>query len=369
MVDLSGQLHVTYWNSSNHIIHQAYTYTYASNTLTAVGSATQVDSNGQANHPALAVSPNDNSVTVAWVSEANNPTGNILARTRSAAGTWGAVESVSISDAWTSASAGINIDQGPSLLIDSNGAKYLSYIEDYDSSGSYGRIHFASNTGTWQDAAVSIFGNDPNLVINGSTYSHDPAVAINANGQLYIIGHGPTLTNVNKNMYTMQRNGDGTWAVPSLFANGSNANDFDASPSVKWSAIGNNRPNTYEFVFFKAPNGQYNNAQLYYGRFGDISTPVSTEAAPLRNYYTTTQPTLTWNSISWATAYEVDVDQSSTFSVPLDYTTVTSSPSILSATTSILTDGTTYYWRVRAKKSDGTWGNWSITETFSVDAP
>ncbi|MEP6987689.1 MAG: hypothetical protein ABI970_18945, partial [Chloroflexota bacterium] len=369
MFDKSGQLHVSHWTASNHIVHQVYNYNSSNNTLSAVGGATTVDTAGHANHPALAVSPKDNSVTIAWVSEANLPTGTIQARTRSAAGAWGAVETVSKSDAWTSTISGINIDQGPSLLIGGDGTKYISYIQDYDTTGAYGRVHFASSSvsGTWADSAVSIAGTNAQLIINGSTYTHDPALTINASGQLYNIGHGPMQTGVNTNMYTMQRNANGTWAVPSLFKIGSTVNDFDASASTKWSAVGFNRPNTYEFAFFRAPSGQYNSAELWYGRFGDNSSPATGLGAPVRNYYTTATPQLTWNRITWATGYQIEVAQTNLFGASVVFTNPNPYPSTTLSASPSLTDGI-YYWHVRAKKLDGTWSNWSITEQFEVNA-
>lgn len=366
MVDLSGRLHISYWSNSNHIIHQSYTYDLANNVLNTVAAATQVDTAGSANHPALAVSPADNSVTIAWVSQANAPIGRILARTRSAAGVWGSVETVSAntSDAWTSIAAGINIDQGPSMIIGSNGAKYITYIQDYDTTGTYGRVHFASFGSSWSDSPITMSSTNPQLVINGSTYSHNPAIATDANGQLYIIGHGPILTNVGKNMYTSRRNSNGTWSVPSLFVSG---NSFDSSPSVKWAAIGNNRPNTFEFVFFLAPNDLYNKATLYYGRFGD-GAPVATQSAPVRNYYTTNTPTLTWGRVSWATAYEIQVDRAASFTQPLDFSKNDITPDTLSIATTALGNGV-FYWRVRALQASGVWGAWSTVESFEIAAP
>src|SRR5574341_1237230 len=116
MVDQSGKLHIAYRSNGNHITHRAYSYDSGGNTLTLVEGPTQVDTTGSANHPAVAVSPADNSLTVAWVSEATTPR-KILARTRTSAGVWGSVETVSAAPVWTSTNFGINIDQGPSLVI------------------------------------------------------------------------------------------------------------------------------------------------------------------------------------------------------------------------------------------------------------
>ena len=61
MIDSNGLMHVVYWNRTNHIIHLAYTYDQAANTLTQVGNSVQMDIAGNANHPAVAVSPLNNS--------------------------------------------------------------------------------------------------------------------------------------------------------------------------------------------------------------------------------------------------------------------------------------------------------------------
>ncbi len=133
-------------------------------------------------------------------------------------------------------------------------------------------------------------------------------------------------------------------------------NSFDSSPSVKWSALGNNRPNTYEFVFFLAPNGVYSSTTLYYGRFGDATGTIPTQAAPLRNYYTTGTPELTWGRVSWATNYQIEVATTNTFGAAVKFTSIVSADT-LSAVTSALLDGI-YFWHVRAKRTDGTWGGW-----------
>ncbi len=257
MVDKNGRLHVAYWSNGNHITHCAYTYNSSANTLALVNGPSRVDISGSANHPVVAVSSLDNSLTVAWVSEATSPA-KILARTRTSAGNWDDIETVSTAPVWTSPNAGINIDQGPSLLIGPDGTKHLTYIENwvitepYD----YGRIHYAANPGTgWTDQALD-------------AYSHDPALALNSSGQLYIIGHGYSLNQGCKDdndMCTIKKNSNGTWGTPQLFAAHSASSSFDSSPSVKWSVVGFNRPQTIEFLFFSTP---YDNPTVYYARLG-----------------------------------------------------------------------------------------------------
>ena len=254
MMEPGGTLHVGYWTNSNHIPHRAYTYNSGSNTLTPAGGFTQVDTAGSANHPSLAISPANNSLTVAWISQAVSPP-QILTRARQSNGTWGSIETASTSPVWTSSSNGLNIDQGPSLIIDSSGAKHMAYIQEFDLSvGDYGRIHYVSNNGSgWVDQPLAAF-------------THDPAVAINSSGQIYIIGHGHPLNATCTSMddiCTIRKNG-ANWNNPVLFASPPGSFSFDASPSVKWSVVGFNRADIIEFVFFMTP---YESPTLYYGRF------------------------------------------------------------------------------------------------------
>ncbi|MBK9924287.1 MAG: hypothetical protein IPP66_03260 [Anaerolineales bacterium] len=261
MVDLTGKLHVAYWTNTNHIMHRSYTYTSSTNALTPVeASFTQVDTSGNANHPSLAVSPVDNSLTIAWVSEADSPA-KIRTRTRTSNGSWGSVDSASTSSVWTFHDNGINVDQGPSLIIDSAGVKHLAYIESCCVSGDYGRVHYVTNNGSaWVDTALSIF-------------THDPALAIDAAGQIYIIGHGhPKNTTGDAlcrsadsmdSICTNKKNANGSWDGPKLFLEHPSGGSFDASPSVKWSVVGFNRPEVIEFIFFKTP---YETPTLYYAR-------------------------------------------------------------------------------------------------------
>jgi hypothetical protein len=254
MVDRSGLLQVAYWASGDRIFHQAYSINTATGSLQPQGASTRVDADGSANHPVIATAP-DSSFTVAWVSEAGSAV-RILARTRSSAGTWGAIETASQAPVWHSRYFGVNIDQGPSLLVSPDGVRHLTYIEDYGSSGDYGRVHYATRSGTsWTDVALAI-------------WSHDPALAINAAGDLYLLGHGHPANVTCKRMEDIcsaRRTGPATWDNPQTFATAPADSSFDSSPSVKWSgsAAGFVRPEIIEFAFFSIP---YNAPTVYYGR-------------------------------------------------------------------------------------------------------
>ncbi len=256
MMDKSLVMHIVYWSASNHITYLSYTYNVAQNILTKASGPTQLDSSGSANHPALAISPVDGSVVVAWVSQATSPA-KILAKTKNS-GSWGSIETVSSAPVWTSASSGINIDQGPSLVIGSNGTKYLAYIEDYRviSPYDYGRVHYVTNTGSgWSDQYIG-------------SYSHDPAISINSAGQIYILGHGWPLNSActsHDDECIFSMNSNGTWAAPRVLIAHQGTQSFDSSTSVKWSVVGYNRPDTIEFFFAEVGAG-YSNPVIYYGR-------------------------------------------------------------------------------------------------------
>jgi hypothetical protein len=89
--------------------------------------------------------------------------------------------------------------------------------------------------------------------------------------------------------------------------------------------------------------------------------------SPPRNYFNNEQVILTWNAVSWAEEYEVQVDAEITFMNPLEYTTIVPKET-LEVTTSSLLNGT-HYWRVRARDAMGNPSGWSIIEGFVVDAP
>ncbi|MFZ5979271.1 MAG: fibronectin type III domain-containing protein [Candidatus Zixiibacteriota bacterium] len=85
-------------------------------------------------------------------------------------------------------------------------------------------------------------------------------------------------------------------------------------------------------------------------------------AQPVDGLNNVTQPVhLSWNDITGAVTYQLQVDDDSLFgSSVLDYEQTESSYDI-----SGLEDGATYYWRVRAYNQCG-WGSWSITSSFTT---
>ncbi len=101
--------------------------------------------------------------------------------------------------------------------------------------------------------------------------------------------------------------------------------------------------------------------------FDSLVAPCTVEspanASPVQNYYTTSTPTLTWNRVSWATAYQLQIADNSTFTNPCCIQEL--QPNEFQWTPTLTTG--TWYWRVRAHKPDSsTWGAWSQTETLVI---
>jgi hypothetical protein len=88
---------------------------------------------------------------------------------------------------------------------------------------------------------------------------------------------------------------------------------------------------------------------------------------PVRNYYTTLPIAISWNRLSWAVSYDVEVDNNANFDSP-EFTAYHLGPSTFSASvTGLSTDGL-YYWRVRGKAANGVPGAWG-TDSFTLNLP
>ncbi len=287
MFDTTGKLHLAYWSGGNHISHQAVTYNSTNNTLTTVEGPTQLDTNTTSfsAHPGLAVSPVDNKVVVTWMNGLNTG-GTMYARAKASGGSWGAVETASTPGlVWTSDSNGIDIDQGPSIIIDSSGVAHALYIENWDATGSYGHVHEAvrSTSGVWTDTPIP------------QTYSHVPLWATTSDGTLYMLGHGHPKNSAclsETDQCIKKRNSDGSWGVSQLFISQQGLDGFDSSCSTKYSVVGNNRPDIIECNLFGTNNGSYQDTYLWYVRYDPAatgSTPTPTPNGPTN----TPTPTLT----------------------------------------------------------------------------
>jgi M6 family metalloprotease-like protein len=119
-------------------------------------------------------------------------------------------------------------------------------------------------------------------------------------------------------------------------------------------------PAFYEIASYNS----YGESPRSYATTYTTSRPCSLpNAAPALHFFTTSAPRLTWNRVTGATQYEIQVDTTATFTEELEYTVIVPG-SILSVTTSSLPAGE-YYWRVRAR-SGSTTGLWSGVGKFTV---
>jgi len=109
------------------------------------------------------------------------------------------------------------------------------------------------------------------------------------------------------------------------------------------------------------------------GRTFTVAT--SNTVAPQRNYFTSGAPTLTWKALTWATGYQVEISTSATFAAGATVHLTPQNPPIPADEPFFLVDPPlpadgVYYWRVRARKADGTWSaTWSAADSFVVDVP
>jgi CSLREA domain-containing protein len=99
-----------------------------------------------------------------------------------------------------------------------------------------------------------------------------------------------------------------------------------------------------------------------------LITPTSPpNATPGPHFFAVRHPTLTWNRITWALGYQLEIDDDPNFGSPIPVPDEFSVNIQSYTTESELADGI-YYWRVRAKRNDIDWGDWSATETIIVSA-
>jgi Tol biopolymer transport system component len=142
--------------------------------------------------------------------------------------------------------------------------------------------------------------------------------------------------------------GNGSSSFPVLSADG----QFIAFSSSANNLVANDTNNAWDVFLVEIS-------------FSTSPPPSPDNAAPPRNYFTTSTPTLTWNRVTGATEYEIQVDASPAFSEPLDFSAIISADT-LEATTFPLVNGT-YYWRMRVKNGSAS-GVWSAADSFVVDS-
>jgi C1A family cysteine protease len=98
------------------------------------------------------------------------------------------------------------------------------------------------------------------------------------------------------------------------------------------------------------------------GNFVLLAAPGN--LSPSNAWLTTNNtPGFSWDAVTYGSTYEIQIDNASSFSLPLEQTNTAAD---LSYTASTLTEGT-HYWRVRTLNNHGEPGVWTAVRSFTVD--
>ncbi len=164
--------------------------------------------------------------------------------------------------------------------------------------------------------------------------------------------------------------GDGYYEVSYALATDGSYTVAGTTPNKSVSSLDVTGLTAGEIYFFRVRTFSAAGPNNPNSLWSDYSPPVvGIPASPLNAVpgiyrYSTRQPLLTWGLVTWAAGYWVQVatDTGFTHRVYDDSTLPGNSLEVLMPS---LSDGT-YYWRVRAKKADSTWGAWSATARFTI---
>jgi hypothetical protein len=140
-----------------------------------------------------------------------------------------------------------------------------------------------------------------------------------------------------------------------------------ADNGSNWYISGETNPGCWQDT---DPNDELSKLKTIPGTAFEVIASLTT-LAPSRNYTAATLPaqiTLTWTQISWATAYQIQVNSGAAFNGA--FNTLVEVPANPQSAQITLPEYRTYYWRIRAKQADGAWStNWSYIDSFKLDAP
>ena len=113
-------------------------------------------------------------------------------------------------------------------------------------------------------------------------------------------------------------------------------------------------------------DGSYGTYSQAYSFVVKLPVPYTTSPANDSRLYQGWNPLFEWKGSEVFMAYHLQLDDNSDFSSPvLDADSVSTSYQ----TPFILPEGTTYYWRVKGKDANGTWGGYSSMSSFRIPLP
>jgi hypothetical protein len=211
------------------------------------------------------------------------------------------------------------------------------------------------------------------IFVGGATWATDfpvarPIQAEKDNGN-------PVNTGSLSDAFVTQFSPDGTTLLFSTYFGGGDQEYVEFSPHMAvdrngsvyltGSTFSNDFP--LKNAFQDEPGGSSTPLQNFDAFIVKIDFPLISfpNAAAERNYFTTHTPTLTWNTVTWALGYRVQMDKSQSFTDPYDF-----EGDALASADSITTDDLDngfYYWRILAQKPDGSWDSISPVDSFTID--
>ncbi|MBA3868870.1 MAG: SBBP repeat-containing protein [Anaerolineae bacterium] len=273
----------------------------------------------------------------------------------------------------------LGADTGGYIAVDHDGSVYITgtaYTTDFPTTvGAFDRTFGGPASG--YDAFVAKFNTNvsgaASLIfasyLGGDDVEEITGIDLSLNGA-YVVGYTasddfPTVNPVwtrtvhSDDIFVTDINMDGSALTFSTYYGGSGSDHglgvaVDPADNVYFTGftMSNNFPTTVGA--FDRTLGETSDGFLV-----KLGTPIT---VPARNYFTTLTPTLTWNRVSWARQYTVQVSKTKTFATFAFTAEVPSSQ--LEVTTDPLDIGT-YYWRVSANNGL----TWSAVDSFTVTVP
>ena len=135
------------------------------------------------------------------------------------------------------------IDNGPSIMLTSDGVAHVSYVDSLEDNIRYW-YSSANNFAVWHGDEQPTTGGNPQE-------THDPSLGPDGSGGLYLYGHGTPAGNRDghgNNLYRFHKAaGATTW---SAWTEVVNDNETDCSVSTRWSQFFNYFPSTVDFSYW-----------------------------------------------------------------------------------------------------------------------